>query len=311
MSKIINGVASEYEMPPTNNKNIIVWGKDCEKCKRNYENSDEGKKVSFKDRVKLVQEYDEWLKENKIVMDCPLNVITYLNSKNMLCCREKISLMGDVKVPVKLQGVLLMKENEMKRCDDPICKKMELVKYMMARHREWYGREISPIKLQKSLYFLYAMWGGKIKKIDIISNKNSWEKRGTMIEDKFPYSINLFDASFEAWGYGCVDREVYFWYKNLSNEEKSRMKNETLTEVKYINEYIENLLGRMYKLGDFDLVQLCFRDNCWSSAYDNTKTKKIWNGDILYEYGMRFIECSTYDFMEGNEKLKNRGTISY
>jgi hypothetical protein len=42
----------------------------------------------FSKRKELEKEYYEWLYQNKIVKDCPFNVVTFLDSKGLL--REKI-----------------------------------------------------------------------------------------------------------------------------------------------------------------------------------------------------------------------------
>ena len=64
-------------------------------------------------------------------------------------------------------------------------------------------KEISPIKLQKALYFCFAYWGGFVNK-GKIDNQLPKETRNTLFDDKF-----------EAWAYGPVVPSVYFNEKYL------------------------------------------------------------------------------------------------
>lgn len=62
-------------------------------------------------------------------------------------------------------------------------------------------RIISPIKLQKSLYFLFAYWGQFIRK-----NK---ENQDSVEVDYSNYNEFLFDDRIEAWTYGPVIPAVF------------------------------------------------------------------------------------------------------
>ncbi len=66
-------------------------------------------------------------------------------------------------------------------------------------------REISPIKLQKSLYFLFAYWGKFIKE-----NKENPE---SVEVDYSHYSEYLFSSRIEAWTYGPVIPDVFIAQK--------------------------------------------------------------------------------------------------
>ena len=70
-----------------------------------------------------------------------------------------------------------------------ILDKAELVNYMITKHRNDYGDDISPIKLQKGLYFLFAFWGGQVIK----------QKNNKNLEIEMNFDENLFDADFVAW----------------------------------------------------------------------------------------------------------------
>ena len=78
------------------------------------------------------------------------------------------------------------------------------------------GREISPIKLQKSLYFLFAYWGQFIRNNKI--NQDSVEV------DYSNYDEYLFEDEIEAWTYGPVIPEVFTFEKQgfLQSEQLQR-----------------------------------------------------------------------------------------
>lgn len=69
----------------------------------------------------------------------------------------------------------------------------DLAKYINMKHKEKFGENITPIKLQKSLYFLFAYWGGTIEKGQ--QNPNFVE------EDMSKYKKYLHNGRFQAWTY--------------------------------------------------------------------------------------------------------------
>ena len=40
--------------------------------------------ITFKDRVQLVKEYEQWLADNPEIKDCPLSFCTFLNGKGVI-----------------------------------------------------------------------------------------------------------------------------------------------------------------------------------------------------------------------------------
>ena len=88
-----------------------------------------------------------------------------------------------------------------------LIKKIDLTNYLITKYKEIHDNEkITERKLQKGLYFLYAFQGGKIRSQQLISNNDEIEE---MTEMMFDYDEDLFDACFEAWSYGPVDREIH------------------------------------------------------------------------------------------------------
>lgn len=90
----------------------------------------------------------------------------------------------------------------------------ELAAYIQKKYQEEKQMLISPIKLQKSLYFLFAYWGGIVRKSVLYP---------LSVEENFSsYDEYLYDAVIEAWVYGPVIPEVYhetninaFYNKNI------------------------------------------------------------------------------------------------
>lgn len=70
---------------------------------------------------------------------------------------------------------------------------MDLAKYINAKYKEKFNKNITPIKLQKCLYFLFAYWGGFVKQGQ--DNPKSVE------EDMSKYKKYLHNGKFEAWTY--------------------------------------------------------------------------------------------------------------
>lgn len=118
--------------------------------------------------------------------------------------------------------------------------------YIMFKH----DGEISPIKLQKTLYFCYAFWAGFVHK-QTLGN----------VEFEFNQPTYLFEEQFEAWTYGPVLSSVYSEFKNgrlkpsdLSDDIKN---NELLCET------INDIIADAFEMSDFKLVALSHDDSCW------------------------------------------------
>lgn len=136
---------------------------------------------------------------------------------------------------------------------------------------------LTPLKLQKGLYFLFAYYTqlyGK-EKVD--------EEDCELIT--FDYPMFLFPAKFEAWKYGPVIREVY-------EKNKNDMYEDTFNEDFFadpinheIKLFIDDMLDELMNTSDFNLVDRSHEDDVWKEAY------KTGNGygemkmmDIKHEY---------------------------
>lgn len=131
----------------------------------------------------------------------------------------------------------------------------ELAAYIQKKYSEEKQKEISPIKLQKSLYFLFAYWGGTVRKSKMYPDA---------VEENFSkFSEYLFDEDFEAWVYGPVVPVVY------REKDISKFYNEKMFEGKEkIKEFIDDLLKDLFETGDFTLVDVSHSDNSWKNNFD-------------------------------------------
>lgn len=153
----------------------------------------------------------------------------------------------------------------------------ELAAYIQKKYYDEKQKEISPIKLQKSLYFLFAYWGGLVRKAKMYPNA---------VEDNFDgFSEYLFNGDFEAWVYGPVVPIVYK-EKNISD-----FYNEKLFEGKEkVKEFVDDILKSLFDTGDFTLVDISHSDNAWKNnfRYDEEYHKNIINKeDIIEEYARK------------------------
>lgn len=168
-------------------------------------------------------------------------------------------------------------------CDEP-SEAIKLALYVRKRYLNYEKnitkRIISPIKLQKSLYFLFAYWGQFIRK-----NK---ENRDSVEVDYSSYNEFLFDDRIEAWTYGPVVPNVFNAEKvGLLDREPddNYLKNEI--EKK---EFIDNLLEQLFEIDDFGLVRISHEDECWKRNYvesDEKHNREIPKEEIINEYSTK------------------------
>lgn len=149
-----------------------------------------------------------------------------------------------------------------------------LINYLYHR----YG-ELTPIKLQKGLYFLYAYYG---------ATYGETEETDGVLEQSFDdFPDRLFDENFEAWTYGPVIREV--WKKQKSGEygkaepNLNGIKRETLL-------FIDELFEQINSVSDFSLVDRSHEDEAWVNAYNSDNdNKKLNNNDLIKEYKEKYL----------------------
>lgn len=160
--------------------------------------------------------------------------------------------------------------------------KHKLARYIITKHKEKQGYDISPLKLQKALYLIYAMWIGNAAVINEDIDDGNIE-----LSEKLPEE--LFEANFEAWKYGPVDRDVYKEFKdgkyivNLKNIEDAFIDDACDLEWKEdIKKFANRIMDQCLNINDFSLVTVA-QDKAWEKAYNNNK-ETISKDDIRTEY---------------------------
>lgn len=158
----------------------------------------------------------------------------------------------------------------------------DLACYIKYKYNEEYKKSITPIKMQKSLYFCFAYWAGFVNK-----GKNDGILPSTRNEI-------LFDEKFEAWSYGPVVPSVYFNERKLSifskpsEEEKAIKKVELIfAEDEYLNDTINSLLDDIFEISDFKLVSISHSDKSWQNhfkSYEKKHNEVIPSEEIINEY---------------------------
>lgn len=162
-----------------------------------------------------------------------------------------------------------------------ILSKENLAGYLLYDYNEKYQRKISPIKFQKGLFFLYAFWAQFANRL----NTNGEGVSEVVADD---VELELFDAKFEAWKYGPVDRELYQKYNYDTIDYVTPVelfKSEQDTVVTYIND----MLSQLYEINDFSLVDLSHEDKVWVKTYEENPCGdgEMPSGEIISEYILR------------------------
>ena len=149
---------------------------------------------------------------------------------------------------------------------------MDLAKFLNYFHKSLKGKNISPLKLQKTLFFLFGEWGAFVAR-----SSNNDDGDWTVLKD---YPKYLFMDPIEAWLYGPVVREVY---SNFNNEELTEEQIFNDEQKIYAGEFIKDLATELFNLSDFRLVELSHQMNCWKDNFDsnNNSHKKIIDKDTI------------------------------
>jgi uncharacterized phage-associated protein len=140
-----------------------------------------------------------------------------------------------------------------------------LAGYVKQKYRDDKKREISPLKLQKSLYFLFAYWGGFITKNKKI--KTIEEKKPNSIKIELDYSKHseyLYETEIQAWVYGPVLPKVY----RKEDIDSHYNANNFVTDDADVKEFIDDLLGQIFDVSDFRLVDISHADNIWKKYFN-------------------------------------------
>lgn len=147
----------------------------------------------------------------------------------------------------------------------------ELAFYISDLYKSKFLKEISPIKLQKTLYFAFAYWGGFVRK-----------SQNKAAEIKINKSEYLFDDRIEAWVYGPVVPKVYSCH-NLTKYSNSSL----FVGNEDVKEYIDGVIENAFEVSDFKLVEASHFDKCWRNNFDvnaQNHNIEIPKEEIIEEY---------------------------
>lgn len=149
----------------------------------------------------------------------------------------------------------------------------------LVQHLLYKFNELSPLKLQKGLYFLFAFYSG---------NYQNSEEDGVS-ESNYEYPKYLFDANFEAWTYGPVIREVYS--KNKAEQYIPTEYDFGVSPVdKEIKNFIDDVFEMILEKSDFALVDRSHEDKVWKDAISKGKSSIMLKEDIANEY-QEIFQC--------------------
>ncbi len=152
--------------------------------------------------------------------------------------------------------------------------------YIKQKYKEEYRTEISPIRLQKALYFLFAFWGGMVRK-----SKNNPEYVESDLSEQ---NEILFYNDIKAWAYGPVIPDVYKKEKKL--EEFYSEKEDIFNGNTFLRETIDSILRDLFEIADFKLVSISYEDKSWQDNYDSEEiyhNTTIEKESIIQEYAKR------------------------
>lgn len=157
--------------------------------------------------------------------------------------------------------------------------KIELAKYIIKKHEDEKGLPISPVKLQKTLYLLYAMWGGQARIFNENLAENSLEYSSSFQED-------LFRPSFEAWKFGPVDREVYYKFKNDQFGDVKDLSFKTDLESSTLVPFVNDIIKQCFAITDFSLVDITHEDLSWQRVWESKENlrQEMCPDEIKAEY---------------------------
>ena len=138
-----------------------------------------------------------------------------------------------------------------------IFKALDLAKYLNYLYKNKYSRNISPLKLQKVLFFLFGEWGAFVSKSENSEIDGDWKNLKSL-------GRYLFDDEIQAWIYGPVVKNVY---ENFNNETMTKEELFDTDEKKYVGEFIDDLSNELFRLSDFRLVELTHEMKCWINNF--------------------------------------------
>ena len=156
----------------------------------------------------------------------------------------------------------------------------------LVAHISKMSKNLTPLKLQKSLYLLYAFYGATYG--SIVSNDET--------DMSMNYPKELVDVKFEAWEYGPVVREVYFKHKHGEYQSYEDTFEAKTDEEKDALKFIDELFGQIDEISDFGLVDRTHQDDSWKNAFATgtgigINTGQIDNKNLVEEYKEKYVKA--------------------
>lgn len=149
--------------------------------------------------------------------------------------------------------------------------------------------DASAIKIQKTLYFLFAFYGATYGELSGDGNVAELESVN--------YTKFLFKPNFEAWKYGPVDIDVYTAYRNDQYEAVGLTEdklNEKLTpsEKRNVLQFIDSIIQQTDEVDDFTLIDRTREDDAWHNSFeekDGEMHRKMNPQVIVDEYAQKYV----------------------
>lgn len=153
------------------------------------------------------------------------------------------------------------------------------IKELISHLKYLKGENLTPIRLQKALYFIFAFYGASYGQMNTDEMK-AGSLEGTL-EDAYPKY--LFNEHFEAWKFGPVIPSVYRTFKTTTVEPKEW--NASNPKEDNVKQLIGEVMDQLDEMGDFELVERTHEDVAWKTPYrESGQSTPMDNDTIINEY---------------------------
>lgn len=156
----------------------------------------------------------------------------------------------------------------------------ELIRYILEKKEN-----VGQLRLQKTLYLLYAYYGATYGQM--VSEDQKKES-----EIEFDYPEELFSADFEAWTYGPVIFEIYVNDKNGDYDSIDKLSkfNPEQPFEKDVLLFLDDIIEQINEMSDFTLVDRTHQDSSWINRYEPGQYRtKMNNEEIIKEYIEEYV----------------------
>lgn len=159
--------------------------------------------------------------------------------------------------------------------------KADLVNHLLAKLEK-----PSCIKIQKTLYLLFAYYGATYGQLKVDPSSEL---------ETVNYPTYLFEPYFEAWQYGPVDLDVHRAvyqkaYESLELEDKTFAETLEPSEVRNVRLFIDDIIRQTNDTDDFTLIGRVCEDDAWATvANSNSNDKIISPQSIVDEYAVKYV----------------------